>query len=178
MLTIMRVPSGSRSGRLGAVGVRPARPVLAADYWSSGTAGPAGPPGPLPPTTVVWDDAGRDSLMLLAMRVIATPSRRKTPNTRPGGQGRPPPFLEPRAVLPPAPPKALANPPPRPFWIRISRIMKKEMKMNRTRMSQKRKFMMVPSERWNGRTDEGSQALASIDRSSGLVRHPGIIPPY
>src|SRR3954465_3959862 len=58
-------------------------------------------------------------------------------------QVRTSPVLAPNAVLPPPPPKALESPPPRPFWIRISRIMKMLTKTKRTRKVQKKKPAMV-----------------------------------
>src|SRR3954468_16300753 len=65
-----------------------------------------------------------------AKRFSATASTRNTPNTTLVAQVSTSPVLEPKAVLPPDPPNALASPPPRPFWIRISRIMNRQTKMN------------------------------------------------
>jgi hypothetical protein len=70
------------------------------------------------------------SCRLLANRFSATASTRKTPNTTLVAHVSTSPVLEPKAVLPPAPPNALASPPPRPFWIRISRIMNRHTRMN------------------------------------------------
>ena len=60
------------------------------------------------------------------------------PNTMLVAQVSTSPVLDPKAVLPPAPPNALASPPPRPFWISTSRIRKRQTKMNRHSVSQKK----------------------------------------
>src|SRR5687768_1438413 len=62
----------------------------------------------------------------LANRFRVMARTRKMPKTTEVAQVRTSPVLEPKAVLPPAPPKAEASPPPRPFWMSTRRIMKRQ----------------------------------------------------
>ena len=56
----------------------------------------------------------------------------KIPKTMLVAQVSTSPVLDPNAVLPPAPPNALANPPTRPFWINTSRIRNVQTITNNT----------------------------------------------
>src|SRR5687768_15645918 len=138
MLMIMRGSCGEDYGAV--VGVLGGTPGSVAPGGICGSDvsppldGPVGPPGPscsagsaalagcvAAPGTRTPGPAGRGPTRFASrFRLIA--STRNTPKTTLVAQVSTSPVLEPKAVLPPPPPNALANPPPRPFWINTSRM--------------------------------------------------------
>ncbi len=71
------------------------------------------------------------ALMESPVQIMPIDKSRKMPKTMLVTQVSTSPVLLPNAVLPPAPPKALLSPPPRPFWMRINRVMNKQTMPNR-----------------------------------------------
>src|SRR5687767_11105213 len=108
--------------------------------------------------------------MVLESRFKTTESTRKMPNTMLVAQVSTSPVLEPNAVFPPAPPKALASPPPRPFWIRISRIRNTLTMMNSVMVRYIRKpigsLRSLFVESLLGRGRDGEEALGLERRAA------------